>query len=79
MVIYTKQGNNAFTKYGSTEIIKDNLNPSFKTTFTMFYLFEVHQNIKFEVIDVDSEGSFDLIGICETSLGTIVGSPNFTF
>jgi len=50
------------------------LNPDFKTTFNVNYFFEKNQNFKFEVIDDDGSGDYDLIGEIETSLGGIMGS-----
>jgi hypothetical protein len=59
--------------------MKDNLNPDFKTTFSLFYTFEHHQYLKFEVVDQDSSTSWEEIGSVETSLGRIAGMPKFTF
>jgi len=38
-------------KIGTTEVVKDNLNPDFKASFQIFYQFEKHQYLKFEVVD----------------------------
>jgi len=62
---------------GETEIIQDNLNPDFTTTFTMDYIFEVKQPLRFEIIDIDSkDGKFDPLGEVHTTLGDIMGSRN---
>lgn len=37
------------------------------------------QKLKFEVIDLDNGGDFDLIGSIETTVGDVVGSRNSTF
>lgn len=58
---------------------KDNLNPDFKTSISLMYLFEQHQYIKFEVIDQDDSTSFDVIGSVESSVGYIAGAKDFTF
>jgi hypothetical protein len=56
-------------------MIKDNLNPDFEKSFIIEYYFERHQYIKFEVQDGNNaSGNAELIGIIETTVGTIVGS-----
>jgi len=50
------------------------LNPDFKTNIVVGYSFEIAQRIKFELIDDDGKGSFDLIGEIETTLGNIMGA-----
>ena len=78
--IYLKQGKDTqYKMIGQTEVVKNNLNPEFKTAIEMFYQFEMHQYLKFEVIDYDSEHSFDMIGSVETTLGAVVGSKDFTY
>lgn len=67
---------NHWYEYGRTEIIKDNLNPNFYKTFRVDFIFEVQQQIKFDVVDIDSSTSFDFIGSAETNVGKIVGSRN---
>lgn len=47
-------------------------------SFLLDYVFEVRQDLRFEVRDDDGKGSFDLIGVCETTLGGIVGAKNST-
>ena len=61
-------------KHGSTERINDNLNPDFQTALTLPYFFEKKQELKFEMIDDDGKGTFDLIGAVETTMGTILGA-----
>ncbi len=68
-----------WNRIGMTEIVKDNLNPNFQTTIPLYFHFEKQQYLKFEVIDVDSETSYDLIGVAETTLGRIAGSESFSF
>jgi Ca2+-dependent lipid-binding protein len=48
---------------GKTEMIKDNLNPLFETSFFINYFFEKHQYLKFEVLDGDNmSGKSKIIG-----------------
>ena len=61
---------------GVTEVHMNDLNPIFKKTFTVDYIFEEKQFLKFEVWDNDTSSGDDLIGVVETSLGTIVGAKN---
>ena len=59
-----------------TECISDNLNPNFSKTLIIDYIFEIQQYLKFEVIDIDSNNSFDYIGEAFTTVAKIVGSRN---
>jgi len=63
---------------GKTEVIKDNLNPNFSTTFTLDFIFEIQQPLRFQVVDVDGPTSFDEIGVVECPLGKIMGAKNQT-
>lgn len=67
--------NNAWYQVGRTETINDNLNPNFKKTFLIDYVFEVVQPIRFEVRDDDGNAS-ELIGSVETTVGTLFGAKN---
>ena len=59
--VYEKRGN-SWVKVGSTEMINDNLNPDFEIAITLPYYFEKKQDFKFEMIDDDGGGDYDLIG-----------------
>ncbi|XP_062612152.1 copine-8-like [Saccostrea cucullata] len=67
------------TFYEHKETIDNQLNPNFAKKFTLTYLFEELQSIKFEIYDVDSAShnlkNHDFIGRMECSLGEIVGAP----
>ena len=63
-----------WVRLGQTEQIKDDLNPDFKTRFTVHYFFEKKQRLKFQMIDWDGAGEYDNIGFLETTLGAIMGS-----
>ena len=70
----------AWQKVGSTEIMKDNLNPDFEKSFTVNFYFEKHQHVKFEVLDGNNaSGAYDMIGFAETTLGAMVGAKQQTF
>jgi len=56
----------------------NNLNPNFRTTFILDFIFEVQQILKFEVVDFDDSNSSEIIGMVETTLGAIVGGRNNT-
>lgn len=62
-----------FVKVGRTETVKDNLNPNFIKSFTVDYVFEQKQECRFEVYD-DDEGSSELIGMCESTVGSLMGA-----
>jgi len=42
---------------GRTEMIKNNLNPSFVKTITIDYMFEENQEIQFTLYDIDSSSA----------------------
>lgn len=55
------------------------MNPDFKTQIKANYNFERHQKLKFEVVDDDGNGEFDMIGTAETSMGNVMGAKAQTF
>jgi hypothetical protein len=57
---------------GETEIIWDNLNPTFAKSVELDYYFEEVQNLRFECIDVDKHG-FDMIGNVRCTVAEIIG------
>ena len=59
--LYEKSGKR-WTKLGQTEQIKNQINPEFRTSFTVPYFFEKVQNLKFLMIDGDGTGDYDTIG-----------------
>ncbi|KAG2378434.1 hypothetical protein C9374_008073 [Naegleria lovaniensis] len=80
--IFTRDATNPmapWTEIGRTEIIWDNLNPKFVTTFVMKYRFETNQYLKFVVVDIDNERSKkledqELVGEMYCTLAEVVGS-----
>ena len=44
-----------WVEVGRTEVVMDDLNPDFKTSFLMDYLSKVQQLVKFEVFDFDAK------------------------
>ncbi len=62
--------------YDKTEIVKEQLNPDFHTSFKMDYYFETNQPLKFVVMDYDGdEGkNHDLLGKAEINLSKVVGA-----
>ena len=63
---------------GKTETIDNNLNPNFVKSFKLDYIFEVKQELFFEVFDEDDGKNDDFIGSVRTTLGTIAGAKNQT-
>lgn len=62
-----------FKLVGKTEQITDNLNPDFKEHVQINYIFEINQNLKIEVKDVDEkENKAELIGSFEVLLANIL-------
>ena len=64
-------------QYGTTEMIKDSLDPDFVKSMIIDYHFEEIQRLKFEVYDVDSTSKnlsdHDFIGSAECTVGSILG------
>jgi len=72
------QTNGQWGFIGQTEMIKDNLNPQFKQTVAVEFIFETKQALKFEVHDVDGPKTSELIGTVETTVGDIMGARKQT-
>lgn len=67
-------------KIGQTEVINNNLNPDFSTSFTVEFIFERKQVFKVEAKDIDNNAgtSFDSLGSVTFEMGTLIGSANNT-
>lgn len=76
--VYIANQGGQFASVGQTETIQDNLNPNFSKSFTVDYIFEVKQQIRFEVWDYDSPQKSDFLGAVSTQIGAIVGAQNQT-
>jgi hypothetical protein len=78
-VLYRKQGNN-WHQVGKTEIVWNNLDPSFAKSFEIEFTFERKQIFKVECRDADDEQGlkYDSLGSAEFELGTVIGSVNST-
>jgi Ca2+-dependent lipid-binding protein len=66
---------------GRTETIDNNLNPNFKKSFMVDFIFEARQELKFEVMDEDDKldsKNDDFIGSVETTLGAMAGARDQT-
>ena len=55
-----------------TEVIHDNLNPNFTHHFEVIYNFGQQCKLRFEIIDLDADGSTQLIGAHECTLVDLV-------
>ncbi|OMJ84943.1 hypothetical protein SteCoe_13851 [Stentor coeruleus] len=60
-----------YTVVGSTEVIKNDLNPNWNTSFQLDYFFEASQPLRFIVYDFD-RGTSDDLGIIDVLLGELV-------
>ncbi|KAL5473586.1 hypothetical protein EMCRGX_G028088 [Ephydatia muelleri] len=78
--LYSKGREVEWTKVGRTEVIENNLNPKYSTTFLLEYRFEEVQNLQFVVYDVDDKHHVDnidkqqLLGAMECTLAEIVAA-----
>lgn len=76
----TKDSPNAqWTLLGKTEMINDDLNPDFETSFHIDYFFERNQYLLFKVEDDDGKRGMEFIGSHETELAKIFGAPQQTY
>lgn len=75
LYIYT---NNRWIESGRTEVVWNNLNPEWVTFFTVMYIFEIKQYLRFIVYDVDDNNANlskqTIIGQAEVELSTIVST-----
>lgn len=60
----------SFSPLGQTEVLQNQPNPNWATTFKFRYLFEVEQTLAFEVLDSDGARG-ELIGKASTKVGNI--------
>ncbi|KAL5473575.1 hypothetical protein EMCRGX_G028072 [Ephydatia muelleri] len=78
--LYTRGREAGWVKVGRTEVIDNNLNPKFSTTFRLEYRFEEIQNLQFVVYDVDDKHHVDnidkqeLVGTMECTLAEIMAA-----
>ena len=79
VTMYVQNSKKQWREFGKTELIMDNLNPDFKTYFTIGYQFEKHQRLRFEVLDIDPVDTSEFIGYIETSMGQIMGAKDQSF
>jgi|Transcript_47183 Ca2+-dependent lipid-binding protein len=75
-LLFEKQGER-WVKIGETETIQNNLNPDFKTSFTVDYYFEKTQHFRFCMIDSDNSSGtdYDEIGDVTVVMGKLMGAP----
>lgn len=61
---------------GSTEVVKNNLNPDFIKSFRVDFIFETRQKYRVKLVDIDDFQKMrgDFLGMAEFELGDIVGS-----
>lgn len=71
--VYLQTGNAPEVRVGSTEKVKDNLNPKFATPIVLDYCFEVPQKLRLEIGDIDNH-HVDMIGTFQCSIGDIMGA-----
>lgn len=55
------------------------MNPTFSKSFTIDFIFESRQDIRFDIYDDDGKGSQDdYIGFVETTVGALMGARSQT-
>lgn len=73
MVVFYQQVGSQWRRIGMTEVIMDNLNPTWVKSFDVQYHFEKRENYKAEVYDVD-----DMSNLNNFAGHDYVGSIEFT-
>ncbi|CAK86273.1 unnamed protein product (macronuclear) [Paramecium tetraurelia] len=76
VVLYLLNSQKKWLKIGQTELIWNNLNPNFATSFQIEYQFEAQQHLKLEVHHFVSQTQSKIIGIAETTVAEIAGSKD---
>ncbi|KAM3593072.1 uncharacterized protein V6R79_005576 [Siganus canaliculatus] len=80
--LYIKTSGSEWYEYGRTEMILNCLNPKFAKKFVLDYYFEMVQNLKFCVYDIDNDthnlDDDDFLGEIECTLGQIVSNRQMT-
>ena len=77
IILHEKFGK-TYSKIGQTEVVWDNLNPDFTTSFKIEFVFEKHQYFKVELRDIDNKAGtkWEDMGFVEFELGKMMGSRN---
>ncbi|CAD8159167.1 unnamed protein product [Paramecium octaurelia] len=77
--IYLKEGQDGQERLiGKTEVKDNNLNPDWKTSVVLDFIFEVNQFLRIVVMDHDGKNveNDDIIGSLNTTIGAVMGSKN---
>ena len=82
-VMFHQSEGGQWAEVGRTEMLANNLNPSWKSKFIVDYRFQERQLVKFEVFDWDTKSHSlkkqDFLARMECSLGNIVSSKGKQF
>lgn len=69
-----------WVQIGRTETVKDELNPEWNRKIRMDYWFEVKQDMRFRLFDIDSDSKslneHDFLGVASCQLADIVAAPD---
>ncbi|KPI88862.1 copine i-like protein [Leptomonas seymouri] len=76
-VLYEVTGSRT-AEVGRTEVIRNNLNPQFQTHIPVNYFFEIHQSMRVEVWDKDSNTKDDPLGNAIFTMGQLMSSRGST-
>lgn len=66
------------TLVGKTEVVKNNLNPQFKTPMVVTFYFEMKQDMRLELWDEDKGKEDDFLGFVTFTLASVVSARNST-
>lgn len=63
------------SQVGSTEVVQNNLNPTFKKGIPVTYIYEMVQTVTVRVFDYDDGGDHDFLGEATFSLASVLMAP----
>jgi len=83
-VVYMRKSiNDGWVEVGRTEVVENNLNPSFVTPIKVQYCFEAQQFMRFVIYDSDDKSQntdkSDQLGATETTMASIMRTPDGSF
>ena len=73
--VFLSTNNSPKTQVGTTEVMKNHLNPIFKKSIPVTYVYEMVQSVTVRVFDQDEGGDHDFLGEATFSLASVLMAP----
>lgn len=73
--VFLSTNNSPKVQAGSTEVLKNNLNPVFKKAIPVTYIYEMVQSVTVRIYDQDDGGNHDFLGEANFSLAAVLMAP----